>query len=120
MKLTNILIILLVLVSVSCSKDDDSPAEGGDNNDGYITFYTKSSFGSCGDIVVSLNGKEVGTLSDSLTSDPACQTSTASGVLTVGVEVNAHDYEATDNCGQKWSGRIIINKGDCKLKELSR
>lgn len=111
--------LFVVIFALSgCQKDED-PADN-DNYDGYITFYTKSTGNGCGDITLSLGGNSIGPLSGITATDPSCQADNAPGIITVGVSVGAHDYAASDGCNNIWTGTIIINKGDCKTKELSR
>jgi hypothetical protein len=111
-------LIVTATILLGCNKDEVDPVENNDN-DGYITFYTKNAEG-CGDIPLLLNGKSIGTLVGSTASDPACQAPNGAGIITIGVNIGAHDYSASDNCNNIWTGTIIINKGDCKTKELSR
>jgi len=118
MKLIFGLLIVATTILSGCNKDEVDPVENNDY-DGYITFYTKATEG-CGDIALSLNGNSIGTLADSTATDPACQAANGPGIITIGVDIGAHDYSASDNCNNIWTGTIIINKGDCKTKELSR
>ena len=124
MKLTKLIpgiLIAAVIVVTGCKKeDDDDPVNGNNDHDGYITFYTKTAGGGCGDISISLNGSSIGSLTGFTATDPECQAANASGIITVGVDIGAHDYAASDGCNHIWTGTIIINMGDCKTKELSR
>jgi hypothetical protein len=124
MKLTLGLLVAAAISFSGCSKDDDqngnSNGNGNDNYDGYITFYTKDTGNGCGDITLSLNGTSIGPLSGTTATDPACGADNGSGIVTVGVSIGAHDYAASDGCDNIWTGTIIINKGDCKTKELTR
>jgi len=116
-KFLSILLVITALIvsSVACDKDDDTPDPG--QKDGQITFYTTSS--DCGSIDIQLNGVDVGPLSSvySGSSAPSCG---ADNTITVAVDIGAHDYHAEDDCDNIWEGTIIINKGDCKVKLLSR
>jgi len=107
------------IVMSGCTKEENPIVENNDI-DGYITFYTKSAGEGCGPITLSLNGNPIGTLEDATASDPDCQAANGPGIITIGVEIGAHDYAASDNCNNIWTGTIIINKGVCKTKELSR
>jgi hypothetical protein len=110
---------LASIVSSSCNKDEDENLP--DNNyDGYITFYTKTPEGDCGSITLSLNGTSIGPLSGNTATDPECQAANGPGIITIGIDIGAHDYAASDDCNNIWTGTIIINKGDCKTEELSR
>jgi hypothetical protein len=116
---THLFRLLLVLSIVAlamnaCKKDDDDEQ---DEKDGQITFYTTS--GDCGAIDIQLNGEDVGPLSSVYTgsSEPTCGDA---NTLTIDVDVGIHEYEAQDNCNNIWTGSIIINMGDCKVKLLSR
>ncbi|MFC2123211.1 hypothetical protein ACFLU5_00245 [Bacteroidota bacterium] len=117
-KLTLGLLIAATIALSGCNKDEDPPDN--DNYDGYITFYTKTAGTGCGDITLSLNGTSIGPLSGTTASDPACQADNGPGIITIGVAIGAHDYAASDGCNNIWTGTIIINRGDCKTKELSR
>jgi len=118
MKLIFRLLIVTATILSGCNKDEVDPVEN-DDYDGYITFYTKNAEG-CGDIPLFLNGNSIGTLVGFTASDPACQAPNGPGIVTVGVNIGAHDYSASDNCNNIWTGTIIINEGDCKTKELNR
>ena len=112
------LLIFALAVISGCEKDEDDNDNNG--HDGYITFFTKTTGGGCGTITLTLNGDPIGTLSDTTATDPACQAADGPGIITIGVDVGAHDYAASDACNNIWTGTIIINRGDCKTKELSR
>ena len=118
-KLTIGLLFITATILAGCSKDENGD-NGNDNYDGYITFYTKTTGTGCGTITISLNGNQIGTLTGTTATDPVCQAANAPGILTVGVNVGAHNYAASDECTNIWTGTIIINKGDCKTKELNR
>jgi len=113
-------VLMMAGFIVAGCNEEDSPLEENNDVDGYITFYTKSEDGGCGPITLSLNGNPIGTLSDTTPSDPDCQATDGPGIITVGVEIGAHDYAASDDCDHIWTGTIIINKGVCKTKELIR
>jgi hypothetical protein len=122
MKQLKLILGLLILVSVflsGCNKDEEN-APDNDNYDGYITFFTKSPVGDCGSITLSLNGNSIGPLTGTTSTDPDCQAPNGPGIITIGVDVGAHDYAASDGCNNIWTGTIIINRGNCKTKELSR
>jgi len=118
MKLALGLLVVAIIALSGCNKDEDP--QGNDSPDGYITFFTKTTGDGCGDITLSLNGTSIGPLSGTTASDPVCQADNDPGIITIGVDIGAHDYAASDGCDHIWTGTIIINKGDCKTKELSR
>jgi hypothetical protein len=115
MKRIVFLLMILGLFFSSCSKDDDTTPD--DEKDGKITFYMTN--GDCGPIEIELNDENVGPLTTVYigTSEPTCG---ANNTLTIDVDVGIHDYYAADTCNNIWSGSIIINKGDCKVKLLNR
>ena len=109
------LTLILGLFLTFCNKDDDTTPD--DEKDGQITFYMIN--GDCGPIEIELNDENVGPLTTVYTgtSEPTCG---ANNTLTIDVDVGIYDYYATDNCNSIWSGRIIINMGDCMVKLLNR
>ncbi len=118
-RLIFVLSVMAGIVMYGCGKEE-IPLIESTENDGYITFYSKSTGDGCGPISLSLNGNSIGTLADTTATDPDCQAANGPGIITVGVEVGAHDYAAADDCNNIWTGTIIINKGVCKTKEISR
>lgn len=112
-----LLIVFIAIIAGACKKEDDGDPSNPDEKDGQITFYTNSD--ECGAISLELNGEDIGSLSVVYIGDsePECG---AENTITVGVDVGAHEYYAEDNCNHIWSGTIIINKGDCKVKLLNR
>ena len=119
---THLLKIMLWIFAISfvagaCKKDEDEDTPPPEESDGQITFYTTS--GECGDISLILNDEDIGPLSEvySGSSEPDCG---AANTITVGVDAGLHNYYATDTCNNIWSGRVIINMGDCKVIEFSR
>ena len=117
------LMILMMIVAVlfaACSKDEDDNSNGDtppDEKDGKIAFYTDNM--QCGPIVITLNDESIGQLTSAYagTSAPDCGDQ---NTLTADVNIGAHNYHAEDTCNSIWTGTIIINKGDCKVKLLSR
>lgn len=110
--------MIAAVLSAACSKDDDDNGDTPpDEKDGKIAFYTDNM--QCGPIVITLNNESIGQLTSAYsgTSAPDCG---SPNTLTVGVDIGAHNYHAEDTCNSIWTGTIIINKGDCKVKLLSR
>lgn len=113
MKKSLLFSLIIMFAFVTCSKDDDD--SNGNGYNGQIAFYTTLT--DCGTIVIQLNGENAGNLTSAYTgtSAPTCGDAIT---LTIGMDVGVHDYYATDDCTHIWTGSIIINKGDCKVKLL--
>jgi len=111
-------VMLIALLAGACSKDDDDNGDTPpDEKDGKIAFYTDDM--QCGPIEITLNNESIGQLTTAFSgsSAPDCG---SPNTLTVDVNIGAHNYHAEDTCNSIWEGTIIINKGDCKVKLLSR
>lgn len=111
-------IMLIALLAGACSKDDDDNGDTPpDEKDGKIAFYTDNM--QCGPIDITLNNESTGQLTAAFSgsSAPDCG---GPNTLTIDVNIGAHNYHAEDTCNSIWEGTIIINKGDCKVKLLSR
>ncbi len=110
--------VIVALFCVVCSKDeDDNGTTTNGEKDGKIAFYTDDM--QCGPIVITLNNENIGQLTTAY-SGSAAPDCGSSNTLTVDVNIGAHNYHAEDTCNSIWEGTIIINKGDCKVKLLSR
>jgi len=115
--LRSVTLLLVIVLSIGACKKDDDDDNGSNGYDGQITFYTNSS--DCGSIQIELNDENVGPLTTvySGTSAPTCG---SDSTLTIDVNIGVHDYYAEDSCNNIWTGSIIINKGDCKVKLLGQ
>ena len=111
-------IMLIALLAGACSKDDDDNGDTPpDEKDGKIAFYTDNM--QCGPIDITLNNESIGQLTTAFSGSSASDCGSPN-TLTIDVNIGAHNYHAEDTCNSIWEGTIIINKGDCKVKLLSR
>ena len=111
-------IMLIALLAGACSKDnDDNVTTPPDEKDGKIAFYMDND--QCGPIDITLNNESIGQLTTAFSGSSAADCGSPN-TLTVDVNIGAHNYHAEDTCNSIWEGTIIINKGDCKVKLLSR
>lgn len=99
----------------SCGGDNNGGGGGGPDDDpGHILFWTDESVP--GNISVTLDGSNIGTITSHLTSTPSgCS---ASGAVSVEKDAGTYDYSASGPNGLTWSGTVTSVSGQCRTVRL--
>lgn len=97
---------------VCCKKDTTNPFGG---EKGQVTFYTESDLG-VGNITVTVDGSEVGTMSHFFSGGVDC----GSGDVNVVKDAGTYNWSATSQSGGSWTGgTVTFIKGKCQTLPLT-